>query len=246
MAEIPYSQLLDLPAELRLQIYEYAVPAIPLHARRAEYTGLVYACKHTQTEVTPLILQRMRDIFVGISKECLEVWDEEVTFSNAQTLHELENLVVERRVKVKMSTKDHPLTQLLDMHFKRLNIRLSHTSVNEKKAMPGPLSVPCMLERFLPNGHQGPIAKIHDFDYDWSQVIVTRPLTRDRIRKRTAAAFGTAVVLRMERHRDLHKEWLVTIREDYQGQGQPVAIRLQRPRSRLAHPLSSAAIAIPR
>jgi hypothetical protein len=60
------SPLLSLPAELRLAIYDFAIPDIPLHHHRSRYVGLVNTCRLMRTEAEPIILKRI----------CATLWSE--------------------------------------------------------------------------------------------------------------------------------------------------------------------------
>jgi hypothetical protein len=215
MEDRPRKQLLGLPAELRLHIYSYVIPAIPLHAPRSEYTGLVYSCRQTRAEMTPMILARMCDTFASISKESLDDWNEDVNFGNPQDLHELENLVVERRVKGEMHMTLHPLLRLLDMHFDLLSIRLfrswdSETTVKKRTAFPH-----FMIRRFINDGDHGDLPKVQILDYDWSQAMGTHKREH-------------WVPTHYLNNIHLHKDWLMSVRANEEGQ--QVAIRLERMR----------------
>jgi hypothetical protein len=205
MADHPRKQLLVLPAELRLHIYNYVVPAIPLHAPRSEYTGLVYSCRQTRAEMMPMVLARMCDTFASISKMSFDNWNEEVIFGNPQTLHELENLDVERHVKGEMHITSHPLLQLLDMHFELLSIRLSRTSDSKSTVRKRAAFPHSMIRRFNNDGEHGDMPKVHMLDYDWSQAMGTY--------KR-----ANWVPTHYENNIHLHKDWLMSIRDNEEGQ----------------------------
>jgi hypothetical protein len=122
--------LLLLPAELRLQIYNYVIPKVPLSQPRTQYSGLVFSCKQTRAEMEPTILKIMHDVLAGIAKTCLEVWQDDITFATSHTLFELENLTVLGGFKWRRTPEsynqrrwDHPILKLLKMHFHALTIK---------------------------------------------------------------------------------------------------------------------------
>lgn len=89
MTTVSSRHLLQLPTELRLQIYEYVVPAIPLRAPKNEFLGLAQTCQQLRAEVVPIILRAMRNAFAAITQPGLEHCDYKIVIKPARNLHEL-------------------------------------------------------------------------------------------------------------------------------------------------------------
>jgi hypothetical protein len=130
-------RLLDLPAEMRLLIYSYVVPDIPLSVPRAQYQGLVYTCKQTRNELEPEIFQAMRSVFTKITQEICERFDDDITFSTFHSFRELENIQIKARLSWRIKERHalnyrdfHPIRKLLDFHFDAVTIYI--------KCKPGP------------------------------------------------------------------------------------------------------------
>lgn len=140
------SPLLDLPAELRLEIYSHVLCTrckIPLRHPRSRYIGLLYACRQIQSEFEPEILKSMQVVLARTARESLAGWDDEITFSDIHCLHDLENLTVHGSINFghctpdghRVSRQQHPLRKLLYMHFNALAIRITSLRDVERHAI---------------------------------------------------------------------------------------------------------------
>jgi hypothetical protein len=134
-------QLLHLPAELRLHIYSYVVPDIPLSVSRAQYQGLLSCCRQIRSEIEPDILRAMRNMLAKITRDSLEGWNDDITFNAPQNLGELENLQGTAHIcwrdltpGVPVKRHNHPLLGLLGMHFNIVNIQATCKHKNDDEA----------------------------------------------------------------------------------------------------------------
>ncbi|KAH7408122.1 hypothetical protein DE146DRAFT_362983 [Phaeosphaeria sp. MPI-PUGE-AT-0046c] len=87
------NQPLGLPAEIRLQIYDYIIPLVPLSKPRSDYVGLLYTSKQIRSEFEPEILKAMRPALVTFCNTVRRGTDS-ITFKEFHTFHELENPVM--------------------------------------------------------------------------------------------------------------------------------------------------------
>jgi hypothetical protein len=114
--------LLDLPTELRLRIYDFVVPPIPLSAPPAQYTGLLCSCRLVRYELGPEILKRMVAFLNKVQARCRQVYPEDLSFEALQDLDSLYNLRVTRPTKYNMFRRDDPFMALMYMYFNTLTI----------------------------------------------------------------------------------------------------------------------------
>lgn len=116
------SILLSLPAELRLRIYEFVVPIIPLTAPPSEYNGLLYSCRVIRNEMEPEILKRMIAFLLERQDNCRKVYPEDLIFREPRNLEELYSLEVSRPHSHSMFSRKDPFMALMYMHFRTLTI----------------------------------------------------------------------------------------------------------------------------
>jgi hypothetical protein len=179
-----------LPAELRLQIYNYVIPEVPLRQPRTQYSGLVFSCRQTRAELEPTILKVMRDVLAGIAEACTEIWHHDITFKTFHTLSELENLTVlggfdwrRRRPlgEYPHRRSDHPLVKLLEMHFHALTIKAACKHDDTELEAHGIYST-WITEPFIasPTDDAKRRPAVKSFEYDCSAIFTcTRALPRD-------------------------------------------------------------------
>jgi hypothetical protein len=128
------SPLLELPAELRLRIYNFVVSTIPLSAPPAQYAGLLYSCKFIRQELEPEILKRMTVFLFDVQDRCRHVHPEDMVddrlqdleFNVPQDLPSLYNLRVQRPSYHKLFTRDDPFMALMYIYFNTLSIISVH------------------------------------------------------------------------------------------------------------------------
>lgn len=90
------NHLLTLPTELRLRIYNYAIPTVPLSEPRSQYIGLLYTSKQIRSEVLPELLAAMRCALHNHFNDSNSKrgYITSITFDDFHTLYELENLTI--------------------------------------------------------------------------------------------------------------------------------------------------------
>ncbi|KAH7080618.1 hypothetical protein BKA63DRAFT_488357 [Paraphoma chrysanthemicola] len=167
------SAFLNLPAELRLQVYNYAIPGIPLSQPRSHYNGLITACRQTRVEVEALILERMRQTLSGIAEESLGKFRDIILFTIPQTLQELSNLSIEMRVawRVVGNSWDerwtrHPVLGLLDLRLNLLTIKIS-CNHDENDAAEHEVHLRWMLARFMSTEPEQHVPRINKLNLNW-------------------------------------------------------------------------------
>jgi hypothetical protein len=125
------SPLISFPAELRLRVYNFVLPQIPLSAPPSQYTGLLYSCRLVRQELEPEILKRMTAFLFDIQGRCRHIHPEDMlddgvpedlAFNVPQDLDSLYNLRVERPSYEKLFTREDPFMALLYMYFNTLTI----------------------------------------------------------------------------------------------------------------------------
>jgi hypothetical protein len=128
MANDALCALLKLPAELRLRIYEFVIPEVPLFVHQIVYSGLLYACKQTRSEIEPIILKDMATELTRIAGICLYNFDMEFVFDPPSTLRDLENLITTARSdwqSLDPTRREwNPVITLSRMHFESLVIKV--------------------------------------------------------------------------------------------------------------------------
>lgn len=111
------SPFLALPAEIRLRIYSFLLPRIPLSTSPTTYAGLLYSCRFIRQELEPEILKLMTDFLLDIRNRCRREYPQDMEFDIPQTLEELYNLQVSRPIEHKLFTRDDPIMALMYMHL---------------------------------------------------------------------------------------------------------------------------------
>jgi hypothetical protein len=115
------SPLLALPTELRLLVYDFVIPPIPLSGPPVQYTGLLYSCHLIRHELVPEILKRMTTFLYSVQARCRKVYDGDMLFEEPQSLESLHNLRVVRPM-ADIFTRHDPFMALIYMHFNTLTV----------------------------------------------------------------------------------------------------------------------------
>lgn len=130
------NNLLRLPAELRLRIYDHVIPTVPLSEPRSHYIGLLYASKQIRSEVEPEILKAMRNALITFLNAARRGYIASITFKEFRTLHELENLILHVHMDCEPSTGQSKvqayhrmkrLRRLIEWRFNVLTVNVSGT-----------------------------------------------------------------------------------------------------------------------
>jgi hypothetical protein len=128
MANGTLCALLRLPTELRLRIYDFIIPEVPLLVHRIVYSGLLYSCKQTRYELERIVLTAMNNELTQITEICLYNFDMEIVFDPPSTLQALENMTVTARSEWQSLDPTrrtwNPLITLSRMHFESLMIKV--------------------------------------------------------------------------------------------------------------------------
>jgi hypothetical protein len=171
--ELTHSPILDLAAELRLEIYDYVIPQVPLSVPRSQYAGLVYACRQMKMEVEPLVVKRMQRILTVIAAEAAEGWDDDLTFSQVDTVSDVKNIAVggrfnfEPATESRRSRRDHPLLNLLDMHLDSLRVKMTYVQVKSELYQRERLWSRWLLHRFTRRADQPNTPRVKAFRLEW-------------------------------------------------------------------------------
>jgi hypothetical protein len=78
--------LLDLPAELRLRIYNCFIPENPLQVPTEEFAGLLYSCKHIHSELEPIVCKDIAGSVHDIAKNIRDRGDD-IVYAPPTTFH---------------------------------------------------------------------------------------------------------------------------------------------------------------
>ncbi|OAL07712.1 hypothetical protein IQ06DRAFT_289382 [Phaeosphaeriaceae sp. SRC1lsM3a] len=131
------NNLLSLPAELRLRIYDYVIPEVPLSEQRSQYVGLVYSSKQIRSETEPEVLKAMRDALNTYFNTARRGYIASITFDEFNSLHELENLVIHVHMDCERVTprnegfelkRTQRLLHVMDYRFNALTMNISSTA----------------------------------------------------------------------------------------------------------------------
>ncbi|KAF2832767.1 hypothetical protein CC86DRAFT_65 [Ophiobolus disseminans] len=169
--------LLNLSAELRITIYGFLVPDIPLQDPR-QYLGLFYACKQTRAELKPNVFQSMQTTLDRITKDSWIGWDDVVTFRTTHNLHEMDNLVADCGMDFRYYNSysgekprtNHPLRQLFCLHLKSLTINFIRHPTTSKSG-PQTMRWFWLVVGFLMACKAGRISGLQRFRLDWSEAL---------------------------------------------------------------------------
>ncbi|KAF2867624.1 hypothetical protein BDV95DRAFT_170962 [Massariosphaeria phaeospora] len=129
--------LLRLPAELRLEVYEYLIPDFKLlrsstgldlkslYSPPSDYSGLLYSCKHVQQELTHMLVQRTAILLQSLQKLLREEEHRDVVITIPQSLHQLRNLTVftSRGKDLFELSREDPVYALFYLHCDTLTIK---------------------------------------------------------------------------------------------------------------------------
>ncbi|KAF1962146.1 hypothetical protein CC80DRAFT_155578 [Byssothecium circinans] len=117
--------LLSLPPELRLRIYFYLIPNIPLSSPATQFTGLLYSCKYIRSELEPEIIKLMFAFLRSVQDRTSKSSYANITFDTPHKLGDVLNLRVERDSGPgAIYARDDPFIALLYMHLSSLTIQL--------------------------------------------------------------------------------------------------------------------------
>jgi len=180
MASSPF---IELPAELRLRVYNFVVSAIPLAAPPTQYRGLLYSCRLVRRELEPEILKRMTAFLLDVQSRCRHVHPEDMVvdgspqdleFNIPRDMPSLYNLRIYRPSYDRLFGRDDPFMALMYIYFNTLTIisvkqpnRTTHRTAKEEKQTQRNMS---SLARWIGSrvpSVAGPAAK--KIVYDWSE-----------------------------------------------------------------------------
>ncbi|KAF2643789.1 hypothetical protein P280DRAFT_216762 [Massarina eburnea CBS 473.64] len=151
-----HSPLLSIPTELRLQIYTYLVPHIPLSCPPTRFTGLLYSCKYIRSELEPEILKRMTSFLQDVQRRVSGSGQPDFIFHTPKTLGEVLNLKVERGYGRDgtdiMFVRSDPFMAVLYMHLNSLRIQDRAPSRNTRRNTQVSLTKP-ISPRHKPYSH---------------------------------------------------------------------------------------------
>ncbi|KAF2686692.1 hypothetical protein K458DRAFT_416044 [Lentithecium fluviatile CBS 122367] len=136
---MPTSPLIALPAELRLRVYDFVIPPIPLSAPPS---GLLSSCNFIRQELEHEILKRMAAFLLDVQARCRRVHAEDMDFSIPQNLGDLFNFHVSRPNNKYSFTRIDPFMALMYMHFNTLYI----TATSPPDFEPSPFRVRRVLQ----------------------------------------------------------------------------------------------------
>jgi hypothetical protein len=115
--------LLELPTELRLQIYSYFLPDVPLSVPPNEFTGLLYSCKTILYELEPEICKRLTVAVNAIDELIRASWDGKgIQYTPPTTFRGWRSLDVYRTVESKHFMPGDPYLLFKDLYFDTFTI----------------------------------------------------------------------------------------------------------------------------
>jgi hypothetical protein len=115
--------LLELPTELRLQIYSYFLPDVPLSVPPNEFTGLLYSCKTILYELEPEICKRLTVAVNAIDELIRASWDGKgIQYTPPTTVRGWRSLDVYRTVESKHFMPGDPYLLFKDLYFDTFTI----------------------------------------------------------------------------------------------------------------------------
>jgi hypothetical protein len=113
--------LLDLPAELRLHIYDYYVPDNPLKVPPGEFSGLLYSCRHMRSELEPFNCEAIAQSIQDIAKDIRDKGDD-IIYTPPITFHGWFNLTVSRPMTTYMFICNDTFWEFSDFRFNTFTI----------------------------------------------------------------------------------------------------------------------------
>ncbi|KAF2250895.1 hypothetical protein BU26DRAFT_517680 [Trematosphaeria pertusa] len=117
------SALLTLPTELRLHLYDFVVPEVPLSVPASQYTGLLYSCTRIRDELQPEILKHMTAFLLEMQSHLRTILANDFEFTLPQSYSELQTLTVTRPYRFKPFRDTDPFLRLTYLHFKSITLR---------------------------------------------------------------------------------------------------------------------------
>lgn len=105
-----------LPSEIRLHIYSYVVPKIPLMIPPREFSGLLYSCKAIQAELEPEICKSMAR-FIGAIAAKIRICGDEMTYTPPTSLQGWLNLTISRPKTKNMFISGDPFLWFKYLYF---------------------------------------------------------------------------------------------------------------------------------
>jgi hypothetical protein len=117
------SPLLQLPTELRLQIYGYVVPDVPLSVPPNQFTGLLYSCKTILNELEPEICKHLAAAVNSIDDLIRAHHNGKgIRFTPPTEFSGWRNVTISRAKEWKMFMPGDPYLKFKDVHFDVFNI----------------------------------------------------------------------------------------------------------------------------
>lgn len=121
--------LLELPAELRLQIYACCVPlAGPLSTHPGEWLGLLNSCHVIKAELEPELCKGISVCVEEIAASIRQNGDE-IVYTPPKTVTGWINLRVSRPKIKDMFTKDDPYLRFKSFHFRIITITFHNDAI---------------------------------------------------------------------------------------------------------------------